>query len=135
MINNLLETHPKTSALLCEWFQKQFIKSMEDQGLPKDFIEGAKSFVIDNEKVIGLIGKQPRGLFDFFDENGIHINTLVFGKNWSWDIVSVKLTIGSETDFPSRKEAELGGVTKAFEELEEMLNARIPEADTSGGGE
>jgi hypothetical protein len=135
MINNLLETHPKTSALLCEWFQQQFIKSMEDQGLPKDFIEGAKSFVIDNEKVIGLIGKQPRGLFDFFDENGIHINTLVFGKNWSWDIVSVKLTIGSETDFPSRKEAELGGVTKAFEELEEMLNARIPEADTSGGGE
>ncbi len=135
MINNLLETHPKTSALLCEWFQKQFIKSMEDQGLPKDFIEGAKSFVIDNEKVIGLIGKQPRGLFDFFDENGIHINTLVFGKNWSWDIVSVKLTIGSETDFSSRKEAELGGVTKAFEELEEMLNARIPEADTSGGGE
>lgn len=135
MINNLLETHPKTSALLCEWFQKQFIKSMEDQGLPKDFIEGAKSFVIDNEKVIGLIGKQPRGLFDFFDENGIHINTLVFGKNWSWDIVSVKLTIGSETDFPSRKEAELGGVAKAFEELEERLNARIPEADTSGGGE
>lgn len=135
MINNLLETHPKTSALLCEWFQKQFIKSMEDQGLPKDFIEGAKSFVIDNEKVIGLIGKQPRGLFDFFDENGIHINTLVFGKNWSWDIVSVRLTIGSETNFPSRKEAELGGVAKAFEELEERLNARIPEADTSGGGE
>lgn len=135
MINNLLETHPKTSALLCEWFQKQFIKSMEDQGLPKDFIEGAKSFVIDNEKVIGLIGKQPRGLFDFFDENGIHINTLVFGKNWSWDIVSVRLTVGSETNFPSRKEAELGGVTKAFEELEERLNARIPEADTSGGGE
>lgn len=135
MIDNLLENHPKTASLLCEWFQHQFIKSMEDQGLPKDFIEGAKNFIIDNEKVIGLIGKQPRGLFDFFDENGIHINTLVFGKNWSWDIVSVRLTIGSETNFPSRKEAELGGVTKAFEELEERLNARIPEADTSGGGE
>lgn len=135
MIDNLLENHPKTASLLCEWFQHQFIKSMEDQGLPKDFIEGAKNFIIDNEKVIGLIGKQPRGLFDFFDENGIHINTLVFGNKWSWDIVSVRLTIGSETNFPSRKGAELGGVTKAFEELEERLNARIPEADTSGGGE
>ena len=134
MMHDLLDNHPKASALLCEWFQKQFMKSLEDQNLPKDFIEGAKSFVIDNEKVNGLIGKQPRGLFDFFDENGIHINTLVFGKDWSWDIVSIKLTVGSETNYATRKEAELAGVTKAFEELEERLNAGVSEADTSGGG-
>lgn len=135
MIDNLLENHPKTASVICEWFQTQFIKSLEDQHLPKDFIEGAKSFVIDNEKVNGLIGKQPRGLLDFFDENGIHINTLVFGKDWSWGIVSTRLTVGSDINYPSRKEAELAGIVKAFEELEERLNARVSETHPSGGGE
>ena len=134
MIDNLLEKHPKTAALLCEWFQKQFMKSLEDQGLPDDFIEGAKNFVIGNEQVNGLIGKQPRGLFDFFDDHNIHILIDVFGKKWSWSIDSEECKATMSDKYSSRKEAEMAGVTEAFDILEKRLNAGVSEADTSGGG-
>lgn len=135
MIDNLLEIHPKTASLVCEWFQKQFLKSLEDQGLPDDFIEGAKSFTIDNEKVNALIGKQPRGLFDFFDENEVHILTDLFEGKWFWIIDSREHDSIKSEGFLNRKESELAGVTKAFDILEKRLNVRISEADTSGGGE
>lgn len=135
MINNLLEDHPKTASLICEWFQQQFMKSLEDQNLPKDFIEGAKNFVINNEKVNGLIGKQPRGLFDFFDDHQIHILTDVFGGKWSWNIDSEECKATMSDKYSSRKEAELASVTEAFGILEKRLNAGVSEADTSGGRE
>jgi len=64
-----------------------------------------------------------RDLYDFFDEQGIYINTEVAVEtlhcNWFYNISGIK--IYSEGGYKARKEAEEMAFTKAFEILENKL--------------
>lgn len=133
-MKELLDNHPLTAKLIREHYTKSWLSSIEKAGhLPDDFLEFAKSFELDNDKIALVL--QPRGLLDFFDVHGVHIWTKWTEKGW-------QMYIGKGTDvkkFDDRAGCEKYAVTKAFEMLEKILNdddyARISSSDTSDSGE
>jgi hypothetical protein len=134
-MKTLLEQHPKTTNLLCEYYTKAFIDSLNAKGLPKDFVEGAKSFSLNGETLSKLVGTNPRMLFDALDDNGVFVSTNWMQGGWHWRVDNSHQSIISDELFPTRKEVEYKAVEEAFKALEKKLNnVRIPEADSSGSG-
>jgi hypothetical protein len=105
--------------VIIKYFDNRFKKSLETSNVPKEYLEGLKSFVIDEDKVVNLIKDNPRALFDVFDENSIRIN-IVYDyprEMFKWGINSFT----SEERYPSRIEAEHASVKVAFATLEDKL--------------
>lgn len=131
----LLEQHPKTTNLLCEYYTKAFIDSLNAKGLPEDFVESAKSFSLNGETLSKLVGKNPRMLFDALDDNGVFVSINWMQSGWHWRVDNDNQSVISDEFSPTRKEVEYKAVEEAFKALEKKLNnVRISEADSSGSG-
>jgi hypothetical protein len=115
----LLESYDKAAIVVKQYFLNVMLESLKDENLPESFKEYAREAGIDNDKVAAFIDNQPRGLFDVFDANKIYIgitpNTLIGGMEF-------KYTIGDISgEYPTRKEAEMIAIEKAFEILNNKL--------------
>jgi hypothetical protein len=133
-MKELLENHPLTAKLIREYYTKNWIEHIEKAShLPEDFLEFAKTFELDNEKIALILQDQPRGLFDFFDNQSVRVWTKYTEKGWQIHIDKVK----HGGNFTERRDAESYGVEQAFKILEEKLNkdVGVSQSDTSDSGE
>ena len=134
--NELLEKHPLTTEVVRTWFFEQMVKSFDDETVPEEFKEMMKQEGVTNERLAILIDAQPRTLFDVFDENKIFICISVWRKtpgdfeNAEFGI-ALNATNKNNSNFSSRKEAELVAIEEAFEILENKLTPKelIDETD------
>lgn len=128
-LKEMMEACPKVSDKVCEYFKKQMEASLVDA--PPEAKEAFASFVIDADMVNNLVGKQPRILFDFFDDNGYYVSVHFHDGGWWCNIPNV-LKVFRKCN--TRKEAEVVGIDAAFENLEIALNnVGVSESNTSGG--
>lgn len=132
-MKELLESHPLTAKLIREHYTKSWLDSIEKSShLPDDFLEFAKAFELDNDKIALIVQDQPRGLFDFFDNQSVRLWTKYTAKGWQ--IYINKVSFGG--NFTERRDAERYGVEQAFKILEETLNnVGVSQPDTSDSGE
>lgn len=133
---DLLVSYPRATQTVREWFLKEMLKSFEDDQVPEDFKEAMRIQGIPNGQLFKLIDAQPRILFDVFDENGIYIDIHVNMERTQGP--SFHTTIAGEVELgwkPDRKSAEVLGIQRAFQLLEENLtpllddDAPLNEAD------
>lgn len=123
---NLLSKYPLATEEVREWFFEKMTESMSDETVPEEFKQAMMLEAITNERLATLIDAQPRALFDVFDENGIFICISVWTKtpghfeNVEFGI-ALNATNKNNSNFSSRKEAELVAIEEAFEILEEKL--------------
>jgi hypothetical protein len=116
---DLLETYPKAAEVIGEFYRSKMIESLNTQDVPDEFKELVKNEEFDNQYISTFIDANPRILFDVFDANKIYIgvvpNQLIGGMEF-------KYTIGDLSgEQPTRKEAEMIAVEKAFEILNNKL--------------
>lgn len=121
----LLETYPKAAKVIKQHFVNQLVKSLETADLPEDFKEFARQQEIDNDKIGTLIDSQPRGLFDVFDDNELHVEILVMYSDrpsiFTYTVIEGDLIHTQPTKYTSRIEAERVAIEKAFEILNDKL--------------
>lgn len=119
----LLVEYPLTTQTVREWFLKKMMESFSDEEVPEDFKAMMLAEGIPDGKLFKLIDAQPRSLFDVFDDNGIFIQ--IFGNNkngWSFEFLGNL----ENSEYATRKAAEVAAIESAFSILEEKLqNARI----------
>jgi hypothetical protein len=116
---DLLNKYPKAAEVVKNWFTDKMIESLNTDDVPEDFKEMIRKDVIDNEKLDKILGKQPRTLFDVFDENNIVIENSLYPDG------TFTIKIGNQAttqSWKTRKEAELFAVQAAFEILEQKLS-------------
>lgn len=132
-MKELLESHPLTAKLIREHYTKSWLDSIEKSShLPDDFLEFAKAFELDNDKIALIVQDQPRGLFDFFDAQAVRIWTKYTAKGWQIYINKVNF----RGNFIERRDAERYSVEQAFKILEETLNnVGVSQPNTSDSGE
>lgn len=120
-MKQLFQDHPKAAEVIIKYFDNRFKKSLETNNVPKEYLEGLKSFIIDEDKVVNLIKDNPRALFDVFDENNIIISTVYSPVERVF-----KTTINGDElideKYSSRKEAEYNTIQTAFELLNDKLS-------------
>lgn len=106
--NKIQDDNPRTFQKLANWeFNNEYI------------VEG-------NDNTIRL-------LFDFFDEQGIYVVIDLYFEDENkmcWEYC-IERDIVSDDEYGSRQEAEMAGVTKAFEVLETKLKEREPQGANS----
>ena len=121
--SELLETYPKATTVIKEWYLEKMLESLNNDSLPEDFKEHVRNEGVDDDKIIAVIEAGPRALFDVFDENEIYIfihymdvkdNVEFFYSFRNIDTNPVKL-------FKTRKEAERAAIKQAFE----ILNSKL----------
>lgn len=132
-MKELLDNHPLTAKLIREHYTKSWLEQIEKSShLPDDFLEFAKAFELDNDKIALIVQDQPRGLFDFFDNQSVRIWTKYTEKGWQ---VYIDKDVHGK-NLTERRDAERYGVEKAFKILEETLNnVGVSQPDTSDSGE
>ena len=122
----LLEKYPLAAKVVKDWFLSQMLESFKDSTVPEDFKSYMLEQGIENDKVAVLIDINPRVLLDVFDENKIFICISVWTKtpgnfeNAEFGI-ALNATNKNNSNFSSRKEAEVVAIEEAFELLEEKL--------------
>jgi hypothetical protein len=119
---DLLNKYPKAAEVVKNWFTDKMIESLNTDDVPEDFKEMIRQDVIDNEKLDKILGKQPRTLFDVFDEHKIYIEIQL---NTGSSVKFLYLINKNQTSFEqynTRKEAEGFAVETAFEILEQKLS-------------
>jgi len=125
-ILELFKQYPNAKTIVKEWFLKKMILSFEEDNVPEEFKEAMLTTGISDEHLATLIEKQPRILFDVFDENKIFICISVWTKtpgnfeNAEFGI-ALNATNKNNNNFSTRKEAELVAIEEAFELLEESI--------------
>jgi hypothetical protein len=117
----LLKEHPETTKLIQAWYMEKMLESFKDESVPEDFKEMMRATPIDDDKISKMIDGAPRLLFDFFDENDIIIEALHNSGKWWYSINGAS----TSNFFSSRKEAEYGSISAAFE----LLNNNIVNSD------
>lgn len=123
---DLLSKYPLAAEIVRKWFFDKMTESMSDETVPEEFRKAMMLEAITNERLAILIDAQPRSLFDVFDENKIFICISVWTKtpgnfeNAEFGI-ALNATNKNNSNFSSRKEAELVAIEEAFELLEEKL--------------
>jgi hypothetical protein len=94
-------------------------KQTLDKNLPSDYTEYLENFKITNEHLVAL-GKHPRSLFSFFDEQKLYISSLVTKDvKFSYNIHNLYDTDDDAWD--TRDEADEQAVLKCASILEEKL--------------
>lgn len=111
----MMDNHPKSATLLREWFTDRLIESIEDmEEFQQETAEIMKQHLVSNEAVSNIILDNVRSLFDFFDDNQLFINIV-------YDFERKVFKTNYETEFSSRKEAEMSAINEAFKALEAIL--------------
>ena len=119
----LLEKYDKAAAVVKQFYLAHMLESLNDDNLPENFKDFVREQGMSNEDVAIMINASPRTLFDVFDKHNIYIITLVSAVDgyFRWEISTDKENWDTSEYLNNRKEAELAGVIKAFEILNEKL--------------
>jgi len=123
-MEELFRKYPKAAEKAVEYYTEVFKRSIEESDVDEIYKEYARETVnIDDEHVAKMIEVTPRGAFDFFDDNGIYITTLVSAADgyFKWEIHSEADVHETSEYLNNRKMAEAAAVEKAFEILNEKL--------------
>jgi hypothetical protein len=113
-----LKNYPLSAKLVKEWFMKEMIESFKDETVPTEFKDFMLEQGIEDDKVETLINLNPRSLFDFFDENKIYIEIILYPDGeFTCKIGNQSTTIS----WKKRKKAEFSAIENAFIILEEKL--------------
>jgi len=116
-IKELLDKNPLSKETIKKHFLEKMIDSLKSDGITEEFKEMVRKKGVEDEHIITLIDVNPRSLFDVLDENNVILNiTYHDNTGWTWHV---------EDDFKdgydSRKNAEISGIVKAIELLENTL--------------
>ena len=114
----LLEQYPKTAKIIKKWFTEKMIASLQDPKITEDFKEYMMKRGVDEEHLVAMIDVNPHVLFELFDNFEVYI-IVHLTPTYSFDS-RVGLS-GLEETYDTRTEAELGGIEKAFDILEDLL--------------
>jgi len=116
----LLEQHPKTTALIKEWYSIKLFKSIDAAAeVSEDFKEMMRAQPIDTSNIAKMIDGIPRSLFDFFDSHKIYIQINVsFGPVFSYSINEGIVIAGG---WQNRIETDKSAIQESFEILEKQL--------------
>ena len=118
-IAKLFEQYPKACDVVKSWFLEKMIESFQDDNVPDDFKDFVRKQGIETDKVIKIIGSNPRSLFQVMDENKLFIEIKLNFSNsipsFSWSVNSQ----GSSKWFETRTEAELEAVIECLKQLNE----------------
>lgn len=117
-ILELMNSHPKSSTVIKQWFLKRALDAIESDDVPEEFKEYIRQQYINNDSVSKVISNSPRALFDIFDNHKIYIETTVdsAGGFW-WKIAETQSTVGYEF----RINCDKAAIIEAFKLLEAKL--------------
>jgi hypothetical protein len=128
----LLNNYPHTTEVVREWFMNKMVESFKDETVPEDFKKFMRQQGVPNDRLVKLIGTNPRNLFDIFDDNGLFIETMYMEKQFHYTIVEDGEVSSSNTiTYNTRKECDGAAVEQAFKMLNEKLNNEGPDSATS----
>ena len=119
-MKKLLEENPLVTEAIQKWMIEKLEENVASASLTKEMQESFKSYVISIDKLIDILGNNPRTLFDFFDLYEIYILPFRRGGNFSATINGAPLF--KEDTFVERKDAERQAAKEAFPLLEQMLD-------------
>lgn len=94
-------------------------KKTLNKNLPSEYLEHLENFKLTNEHLVTL-GKHPRSLFSFFDEQGYYISTVVT-KDVKFSYNIHNLYTADNDAWDTRDEADEQAVLKCASILEEKL--------------
>ena len=119
-LEKLFETYPKACEVVKSWFLEKMIDSFQDDNVPEDFKNFVRKQGIETEKIIKIIGSNPRSLFQVMDENKLFIEIRLnfsdgANPSFSWAVN----TQGPTKWFETRTEAELEAVIECLKQLNE----------------
>ena len=119
----LLKEHPKAATVIKQWILNQLLESLKNDSIPEDFKQQILIDGIDDERIADLIDVSPRGLFDCFDEQKVHIQIGTDCTNVFKTMFAYSFDCGKTNSdlFYTRKEAEKEAVTEAFKILNDKL--------------
>lgn len=121
-IQNLLESHPKATVVVKQWFLDRMIESFKDETVPEDFKEYMKQQGIDTARISSMISGNPRVLFSVLDEQNVYVQVTINLQNlnkpsFTWSVNGKESSQWYET----RIEAEKDAINHSFKVLEEKL--------------
>ena len=120
--SELLETYPKATTVIKEWYLEKMLESLNNDSLPEDFKEHVRKEGIDDDKIAAVIEVGPRALFDVFDENHIYIQINILPEDLSATFTHIiNNSFVSLIIYNNRKEAERAAIEQAFE----ILNSKL----------
>lgn len=122
-MKEIFEKYPKAAEKAVEYYTEVFKKSIEESDVDKEYKDYARQAVnINDEYVSKMIEINPRGAFDFFDDNNIYINITAFYNGlFLYHTVGEITEVGSTETSNTRKEAEKLAIERAFEILNNKL--------------
>ena len=124
-MKNILEKHPLTTSAIQKWIAEEMRKTAipDSVVMPEEIKESFKNYVISLDKLMDILGNNPRSLLDFFDEHEVYILPIMIGGYFSATINGEPLSgTTKENNFFKRKDAENKAVEEAFPLLETNLN-------------
>lgn len=121
-IQNLLESHPKATVVVKQWFLDRMIESFKDETVPEDFKDFMRQQGIDTTRISSMITGNPRVLFSVLDEQNVYVQVTINLQNlnkpsFTWSVNGKECSQWYET----RMEAEKDAIAEAFKVLEEKL--------------
>jgi len=120
--SELLETYPKATAVIKQWYLEKILESLNNDSLPEDFKEHVRNEGVDDDKIVAVIEAGPRALFDVFDENHIYIQINVLPEDSSATFTHIiNNSFVSLIVYNNRKGAERAAIEQAFEILNNKL--------------
>ena len=85
-MQELLNNHPKTAAVIKQWLLDKLINSINEKYVPEDFREYAKQQTVSDENVVGILSGSPRTMFDIFDQHKLFISVIAHNQGFIWYI-------------------------------------------------
>lgn len=120
--SEILETYPKATTVIKQWYLEKILESLNNDSLPEDFKEHVRNEGVDDDKIIAVIEAGPRALFDVFDENHIYIQINVLPEDLSATFTHIiNNSFVSLIIYNNRKETERAAIEQAFE----ILNSKL----------
>ena len=120
--SEILETYPKATAVIKQWYLEKILESLNNDSLPEDFKEHVRNEGVDDDKIVAVIEAGPRALFDVFDENHIYIQINVLPEDLSATFTHIiNNSFVSLIIYNNRKETERAAIEQAFE----ILNSKL----------
>jgi len=120
--SEILETYPKATAVIKQWYLEKILESLNNDSLPEDFKEHVRNEGVDDDKIVAVIEAGPRALFDVFDENHIYIQINVLPEDLSATFTHIiNNSFVSLIVYKNRKEVERAAIEQAFE----ILNSKL----------
>lgn len=128
-----LEKFPNVLDALREHYVKKLEDSMKNtENIPDDFKEMLREKGITDNTIMSVINENPAALFYFFDGYKIFINVTAYSDGlFGYSILGTLATLGTNTTFPSRKEAEKEAINVAINELEKTLIKSVNSKENS----